>query len=250
AWKILYNTAFQEPAPILLFGGWSGRQANPQLKPEKVRNLELIWMDHQSHSTHEFSLYQSNFQNVIKEEAENAGEREIWGLEYRGRHDIENFIGADQHDISLFFNYTFTHTKSSIIYDFNTKQWVDGSGEIGDIAKHKFNLGINIPTSKRWNLNFRGNYVGKRKLYLRNPLRRDGKSLGSHFLVNTAVTYEVKKGVDIVFKVVNIFDKNYFLPGGESASSGDNFNEPSQGWHNSVIPTPGRSFYVSLNMSF
>ncbi len=42
--KLLYGTAFQEPAPIQLWGGWSGRAANPNLKPEKAENLELIYM--------------------------------------------------------------------------------------------------------------------------------------------------------------------------------------------------------------
>jgi hypothetical protein len=39
-----YWDAFQEPAPQLLWGGWSGRLANPDLDPEEVRNYEIIGM--------------------------------------------------------------------------------------------------------------------------------------------------------------------------------------------------------------
>lgn len=42
--KLVYGEAFQEPAPILLWGGWSGRTGRADMKPEKARNLELIGM--------------------------------------------------------------------------------------------------------------------------------------------------------------------------------------------------------------
>lgn len=55
--KLVYGEAFQEPAPIQLFGGWSGRNANPNLLPEKARNLELITMIKHSFLIHQLSIY-------------------------------------------------------------------------------------------------------------------------------------------------------------------------------------------------
>ncbi|MEK7990809.1 MAG: TonB-dependent receptor, partial [Thiotrichaceae bacterium] len=110
--KTLYGKAFQEPAPILLWGGWSDRSANPDLQPEKVQNLEFIAMYHTDNLWQEWSLYASHYTDVIKEEAENAGTRDIWGLEYRSKWSFAHFAkGLD--DITAYFNYTYTHPESS-----------------------------------------------------------------------------------------------------------------------------------------
>jgi len=40
--KLMYGEAFQEPAPAQLWGGWTGRKANPDLKPlvELIKNTK------------------------------------------------------------------------------------------------------------------------------------------------------------------------------------------------------------------
>ena len=49
------NENFQEPAPIQLWGGWNGRQANPDLEPEKAQNLEFIAMYQTEHAFNDVS---------------------------------------------------------------------------------------------------------------------------------------------------------------------------------------------------
>ena len=77
ALKLVYGEAFQEPAPIQVWGGWNGRRANPDLEPEKARNIETIAMYQTGRVFHDASLFFSHYEDVIKEDAENAGTRDL-----------------------------------------------------------------------------------------------------------------------------------------------------------------------------
>ncbi len=244
--KLLYGEAFQEPAPLQLWGGWSGRQANPNLKPEKARNLEFVAMHQMKHLFHEISLYHARYTDVIKEEAENAGNRDVYGFEYRAKSSFPNFIPKSS-DITSYFYYTFTKVTSSVHY--NHGAWEEGETNLGDIAAHKFNLGVNIPVAQRWNFNIRGNFVGERELYTRNPLRAQGEKLDSYFTLNGTVGYQYDP-FNISVKVLNILDEEYFHPGVEGANSGNDFTQRSQGYMNSIIPQAGRSYWVTLGLTF
>ncbi len=274
--KLLYGEAFNEPQPRQLFGAWSGRTADINLKPEKARSYEIIYFQQGKGLLNEFSLYYSRYENVIKESAKNAGKRRIYGFEYRLKYSFENFIPrSDQ--VSVYFNYTFTESLSSIYYDhklapnIKTEAWMEGEtflGQyeylypdlspnlprkqkyttLGDIAPHKFNVGINLPILESWNINLRGNYIGKRQLYGRNPLRDKGITTSPYFLLHLTITYTLKEYGYISFKVGNLLNHSYLHPGGEAAGAGDNYYFRSAGYHSSLLPQADR-FYV-LNCTF
>jgi iron complex outermembrane receptor protein len=248
ALKVLYGEAFQEPAPIQLWGGWNGRLANPDLEPEKARNAEFIAMYQTEHLFHDLSFYYSHYENVIKEEAENAGSRDIWGIEYRGRYTLPNFI-SNASEISGFLNYSYTHVKSSIHFNHTSLQWEDGDTNLGDIAPQKINAGINVPMSNHWDLNLRTNFVSRRELYSQNPLRAQGKTIDPYVVLNGALSYTYRPFM-ITAKVLNLFDKTYFHPGVEQADSGDDFSKRSLGFRNSLIPQPKRSFVVRFSIAY
>ena len=264
--KLLYGTAFQEPAPIQLWGGWNGRAANPDLQPEDAQNMELIFMYQADNWLHDVSLFAANYENVIKEEAENAGDRNTYGLEYRGKFKYANPIeGAGL--ISGYLYYTHTKAYSSVTYDHAAGLWV-GAGidsctqanvgydacvdmdvELGDIAPHKINAGINWPLSEDWQLNVRANWVSDKKLYVRNPLRDKGRENDSYLVFDANLRYQMDYFA-LSFKVRNLFDETYYHSGVEGAESGDDFTRRSQGWRNSLIPQPKRSFMITLSMDF
>ncbi len=268
--KLLYGTAFQEPAPIQLWGGWSGRAANPDLRPEDAQNLEFIFMYQQANWLHDVSVFAAHYEDVIKEEAENAGERNTFGVEYRGKYQFANPISGAG-DVTGYLYYTYTKTKSSVSYDHAIGQWVgqgiascgavnqdydlsydackDMNVELGDIAPHKVNVGVNWPLSKRWNLNVRANWVASKKLYVRNPLRDKGRENQAYTVVDANLTYDFAP-FSLSFKVRNLFDETYYHSGVEGAESGDDFTQRSLGWRNSLIPQAGRSFMVRLSMTF
>jgi iron complex outermembrane receptor protein len=280
--KFIYGTAFQEPGPILLYGGWNGRRANADLKPEEIVNYELIWLYQMSNWSHDISIYLSKYEHVIKEQAENAGEREITGFEYRGRFQFENFI-SDAPSIEGYVNYTFTDTMSNITYDHQMGAWI-GSGidactsgekssgdimcrsvneEIGDIAPHKLNVGVNIPITHAFFMNLRANYVSERTPYLRNTLRANDTKIDSYIVANANFGFEYAN-LRLDFTVNNLFNTEYYHPGILSANSGDapvdaqgNLSRydngnlvRSQGFQSSVIPQLERNFSLSLSMSF
>ena len=243
--KFLYGKAFQEPSPVQLWGGWLGRTGNPNLKPEKAENLELIIMHKQKHWLHDLSLFAAHYKDVIKEEAENAGTRNIWGVEYRGRFNYPNPLFKNAANMTGNLYYTYTKSLSSITYNQTTKTWLDQTSELGDIAPHKINLGIDIPFDQHWHLNWRTNYVSNRILYSRNPLREEGKIAKSYMISNLTLGYR-QKIFDLSFTVKNLFDKEYYFPGGEQADSGDDFSQRSLGFRNSLIPAEKRSFWLNF----
>jgi len=274
--KLFYGEAFQEPPPQLLFGGWSGRQANPDLKPEKVKNIEFSSMyNFSGRLMNEINFYYSMYSDVIKEEAENAGERTVFGIEYRLNYSIPNFISGLP-DISGYMNYSYTYPRSSKYFDHlreipdpdnpgETKiepGWIDRWSDLGDIAPHKINFGINLPITKMFNIFIKANWVSAKKLYSRNALNYSMSSetedkyfdsdgnLKPYLLLYANVASHYKYG-SIAFKIDNLLDSKIMHSGVESASSGDgSVAERSLGWHNSLIPIPGRTFWLTLTAKF
>ncbi|MBL4861853.1 MAG: TonB-dependent receptor, partial [Crocinitomicaceae bacterium] len=251
--KLVYAEAFQEPAPIQLFGGWSGRQSNPNLNPEKARNLELIGMYNLGPVLFDASVFYAKYDNVIKEEAENAGERTIYGVEVRTNYAFKNFIPKASR-ISGYVYYSYIKAMSGMFYDHNETdpnidKWKEGEAELGDIAPHKINMGINLPLVKGVNLNVRGNYVSQRLVYLRNALRAKEYKIDEYFTLDGTISYNVSF-LTLAIKVKNILDKEHFHPGPESASAGDDFSNRSLGYQNSVLPQAGRSYLVSATFRF
>ncbi len=245
--KLVYGEAFQEPAPSQLFGGWNGSFANEDLKPEEAKSLEYIVLWLAPHWLHEISVYHSEYTNVIKEEAENAGRRTVTGFEYRGRFNFENFFPAQ--NIDGFVYYTFTQARSAITYDQDAKQWVARESDLGDIAPHKILFGINCPISHGVSINVRGRIISDRTLYSRNPLRAQGKDLDGYQVVDTSLLFD-KDDYHLTVAIKNILDAKYFHPGAEQADSGDDFSQRSAGFRNSLLPQPGRSFNVILSLNF
>jgi len=190
----------------------------------------------------EVSVYEARYENVIKEEAKNEGKRKIRGLEYRARHQFSNPLRISTH-----FYYTYTRSKSDIFYDFESGEWIDGIKELGDIATHKVTAGFYLPFRGSFGWYFNINYIGERNLYLRNPLRAQGREVDEYFTLDTAINYNWKN-LRVTFKVKNLSDEAYFHPGPGSADSGNNFSQRSAGYNNSLVPQLGRS--LSLNFRY
>ena len=238
--KLIYGEAFQEPAPKDLYGGWSGREANSDLRPEKSRNIELILL-HQTHRfIHDFSLFHANYSNVIAG-GENVGGRHIIGLEYRGQYTLNNPFYRDE-SITGRFYYTYTDAESDHQFFQESGTWEHYDAEQGDIAPHKITWILNWPLNRHWNVNFQSNWVSKRKLFSENPLRADSNSAReedreakAYTTTDVNVIYS-QGGFSAGIKINNLFEEDYLLPGVESANSGDSETGPSEGFQNSLIP--------------
>ena len=246
--KLIYGEAYQEPAAKQLYGGWSGRKANPDLQPEQASNIELILQHQNQYWLHDFSLYLANYENVIRENATNDAERDILGLEYRGKF---NFSGLDSvfSQLSGSLYYTYTRADTSQSYDHENGNWIEKDVRLGDIAPHKINLSLDFPVAEGWYLNIKSNFYSRTSLYSRNPLTIDGKKVGSRVIFDSTVSYK-DANWQLFLKVLNIFDREVLAPGINNANSGDDFSQRSKGYDNSLQPQPGRSLWMTLNYSF
>ncbi len=248
AFKVIYGEAFQEPPAQQLYGGWSDRQANADLLPEKANNIELVLMHQGDQWLHDVSLYSARYSNVIREDALNDAERDIWGLEYRGRFEYPNFfVGVDA--ISGNFYYTYTKAKSSRSFDHDLGDWIAQEIELGDIAPHKVNAAINIPFSETWSVHFKGNFLSRTKLYSRNPLSIQGVEVGGRMIFDLALNYDIGQ-LRTSVKVENLFDRKVLAPGLRKADSGNDFTQRSKGYGNSLTPLPGQSLWLSVVYTF
>lgn len=246
--KLVYGEAFQEPPAKQLYGGWSDRQSNPDLKPEQVKNLELIVMHKSQHWLHDISLYHAKYQEVIREDAMNDAKRNSWGLEYRGQFEYDNLLSGQEAITGQLF-YTYAHTKSNQSYDHQQNQWYEESTTLGDISPHKVNFIVNVPVSASFNVNIKANYLHRTPLYSRNPLTTQEIEVASRVIFDTAFSYQSTQWL-FSLKAMNIFDRKVFAPGVGKANSGNDFSQRSLGFNNSLSPQPGRSLWLAAEYTF
>ncbi len=246
--KLVYGEAFQEPPAKQLYGGWSDRNANPDLKPEHAKNLELILIHKTQHWLHNVSLYHAKYYDVIREDAINDAKRDSWGLEYRGQFEYDNLISGQAAITGQLF-YTYAETKSNQSYDHQEGQWYEKSTSLGDISPHKINLIVNIPVTAAFNINFKANYFHRTPLYSRNPLTEQEIKVSSRVLFDTAINYQHSHWL-LSFKAMNVFDRKVFAPGTGKANAGNDFSKRSLGFNNSLSPQPGRSLWLTAGYSF
>ena len=243
--KLLYGQAWQEPPMIQVYGGWNGRNANPGLQPEKAANSELVLMHATPGWLHEVSLYDARYDNAIREDAINAAGRHVQGAEYRGRFELD----VRHQRLSGYLYYTFTQARDDEHYDPVAGKWVAGEEDIGDIARHKLQLGLQIPLADGWDLNLRGRYVGKRELYSRNPLRAQGDALAAYVTSDLNLRYR-QNSWSVALAVNNLFDTAYETPGIASANAGVDTTQRAAGYYNSLLPQAGRSVYVTVGRRY
>lgn len=302
--KLLYGEAFNEPPPLLLYGGFSGRVSDANLRPEKVKTTELVLMRQGKQIFNEASFFYSRYEDVIRESGPNGGRRRIYGLEYKFKWNFNNFI-TNSAPISFYTYYTYTLAQSDTYYDHNMKQWKDGATplgqyeylfqgakvdgpfgqyynglasyiprerkftNLGDVAPHKINIGINLPIRETFILNFRGNFVSAREFYSRNVLSNNGplpdtetetllrrsaqqeqKRLEPYIVFDTGFTFNFKEYGFFTFKIMNLFNEYYVHPGVGNGNAGNYYYARSTGYDSSILPQPGRSYMVNLTLTF
>jgi len=251
--KLIAGTAFQEPPPGLLFGGWNGRAANPELEPERAYDADLVLMLQRGRFYGDLSAFYAHYTHVITEEqSRNQGTRDAFGGELKVRATAPNPIPRTT-DLELWANLTTTFSYSSIAYDFATATFVRDRTPVGDIAPVKAHLGLSCPLAAGLHATLRSNLISGRKLYLRNALRDPrrpdgGRELDAYMTLDGFVGYEhgpLRLGV----LGRNLLGADYFHPGVEQADSGDDFTAArSGGFRNSLVPQPGRSVMLTLGL--
>ncbi len=201
------------------------RIANPGLKTENIKNIELNGAVRLNKNFNaDINLYKEYINDVVgtvpvpgdatKTHNDNIGEFEIKGIQANLNYQLNSF--------SAWFNYTFCDPRQT----YSESGAVDN--QVGDIAKHQFNIGVNKLFYKKLNVNLRTNFTGERKVGPGTTVPLNSASFPSVAIFNGAVSYsnpDLLKGVEVQVVCNNLLDTEYYHPGTKAA---DGVNAPTE----------------------
>ncbi len=253
--KFLAGNAFQEPAPRLLYGGWTGSGSDPNLRPERSRTIEASGSYTVSNLSGLLSVWDVRNRDTIintKAGAQNIGRRHVDGLDLHGQMLINVPSLASALRLWGYYSHIFKADEDKI-----SKAGVKlGTGFIGDLAKDELWLGATADVTPKITTTLRSRYVSSRKTVDSNPI----DSVPSYFTADfTGRIHDVlAPGLGLSLNVLNLFDKHYYQPGVRDANSGDTpgFFDAKGVWHgsggfyNSLLPQPGRAVMVTLDFRY
>jgi outer membrane receptor for ferrienterochelin and colicins len=193
--KALYNTAFRSPKP------WDFQYGtgNPDLRPEKMKSLELIiaWQ-----TLKELSFTGSVFNNLITDK-----------LTKETTPTIDRWINKDKLNTTGFeLSGNFNTGKLQLYadYSFNDSRDMDNVS-IPEISKHTANAGFTWALIDRMKINLRANYLGERKNPFIIPATGDYR-IDDALIFNGCVSYSLFRCFNLSFKMNNILNAEYYHP--------------------------------------
>ena len=252
--KALYGEGFHEPTPRALYGGWAGLGSDPDLQPERSRTFELGLIHSGGVVSQTAGFYYIHNEDTILQfegGARNAGKRTIRGVDY--------FLEASPqvaglHDLRFWIYYSYIDTEGDEIYDAALDVYT--RDRIGDIATHKVHFGVTCRPVRNITAVLLGRYIGPRPTVWSNPV----DEIGDYVVVDLSLRYEniAATGLDVSLRIKNVTDREYEHPGSREANAGvtpgafdgEATWQGSAGWYSSVLPQPGRQWYLSLGYAF
>jgi outer membrane receptor for ferrienterochelin and colicins len=270
--KLIYAEAFKEATNWDKYSTVKNQRekANPDLKPEKVRNLEFSMS---RNIGKEFfasvSAYYANYKNIIQtvkfgsgsagsKMFASIGKQEVFGVQATAQYRFSE--QSQLKNLSFYGNYTYTlpyvidpldEYGENVILDENGK--AIHKQRVGDMARHQFNLIGNYIWVNKFNFNLRLNYVGKKVTGPGTSISTNLESWNetdtehvfpAHTLLNGSVLFtglKEKTGLELQLIANNILDKKYYSPGVREA---DNKR------YSSVLPQNGFNIHLRLFYSF
>ncbi len=244
SFKTSYGTGFQSPAPRNLYGGWGGLNINENLKPDKIKAIDLGISTKFSNVGLVATFFGHEITNSILQ-GENLPKKTIFGTELK-----MNFILVASskyiENALIHINYSYVNAK----YETARTNTITGrtSNLVGDIAPHKLNIIFSADAFKYFHLNIRNNYIHQRPTTISNPV----ENIDAFFVTNLdfQLINLFKNKLIFFINVNNVFDTEYYHPGIDAANAGEDISTPSNGWYSSRLPQPGRTFIGGIRMNF
>ncbi len=223
--KAIYSRGIMNVSNWTKYSTAGNRIANPGLKTENIKNIELNGAVRLSKSFNaDINFYKEYIDDVVgtvpvpgdatKTHNDNIGKFEIKGVQANVNYQFDSF--------SAWFNYTFCDPRQT----YSETGVVDN--RVGDIATHQFNLGVNKLFYKRLNVNLRTNFTGERKVGPGTTVPLNSASFPSVAIFNSAVGYsnpDLLKGIEIQVVCNNLLNTEYDHPGTKAA---DGINAPTE----------------------
>jgi len=250
ALKFLYGTAFRQPSIFELESEFRG---NENLTPEEIQTFEI---EARSQVTSQFSLKTNLFYSIVTDF--------VGKVEDLTKPSLERFENLQGETLIRGASLEADYRPSEVTYFFANYTFTQGRGEdepwdtIVQTARSKFNAGVNRQWPERsLNVNFRLNYVGKRRaqptnLWVQNNVGKDAPSyLKSHLVVG----YTGLANVDVQVIVKNLFDEQYYGLARESGNSNiDDYDYETApnppGFIPAYHPQPGRTTLLRATFQF
>ncbi len=250
--KLLYGEAYQEPPPSILYANFEGREASSDLEPEESSTIEASATYTAEKYTVTASVYKVNVDNTLVDlegRTQNAGTRDILGADL-----FLQFLplATETHKLRTWAFYSYIQGEEEK-YNSEGNAYTE---DIGDLSNHKIKMGLTYNYQQDFQATLLARYIGERETVASNPIDK----VDANFVMDANVGYNNIFGTNLglSFRVTNIFDTKYFHPGVSSANAGTTpgyFNNDgrwigSGGWYNSLLPQPGRTYFVSLKLNF
>lgn len=163
--------------------------SNPNLKPEKSRNVEAHIAYRNDTSSIALTAYQNKIRDMIAYDAIAAMPNNIDRAKIKG--------------LTISAEHAFKNTKVYANVDFMNPRDDKSGKQLPRRAKQVYNLGVNHRMNA-WDFGAEYQFVGKRYDDIANDVR-----LGGYSLVNLTATYDFTKNVGVQVRWNNVFDKNY-----------------------------------------
>jgi len=258
--KLLYGTAFRAPS---IFETRDEFRGNTGLEPEKIATYEFennikVFSNNEREYFNDlhlkFNFFFSELKDFISlvpdasraggERYDNIGKSYIRGISTRLDLNVMK-------DLLFYFNYIYLQAKEE------GADWAD----IDHTAKHKINTGFNwLTLDEHLNINFRVNYVGKRKVPVTNAFFNNHAP--EYFKANLAFTGKNlvndplwKVDVEPQLIIKNLFDEDFVGVGRQSGSSDRNAFDPDTnpnpaGFIPPYHPQPGRTWFFNVKFTY
>jgi outer membrane receptor for ferrienterochelin and colicins len=213
---------------------------NPGLKPETIYNYELSVAGKISDAfSADIDFYYSYVKDVVSAvlggrvmQNQNIGEFKIKGIQ------SNIYFKSPNKKWQATLNYAFTDPYQTKSVDTLNKV-TDVDLKVSDIASHKINGILNVVVLKKFNVNFRGNYLSTKKNSLETSVPNNQLLFDGYFIGNAAISAtNLLKGITLQFTCNNIFNKTYYSPGIRTAGGVRVPNE---------ILQMRRNFFLKLN---
>ncbi len=198
------NTAFKAPTfndlYYPLMGPWFDYSGNPNLLPEKSRNIEASLRYEDADSKASIVIYQNKIRNFINPYVCQAY---MFGFCSFGR--PENVDSATLRGVTLTGERSFGHTRLRASADFQDPRDDATGNQLSRRARqiYRFHASHRLDN---WTLGAEYLFVGKR---YEDPANQD--PMGGYSLVNLTAEYAFSKSTAIQVRWNNVLDKNYAL---------------------------------------
>jgi iron complex outermembrane receptor protein len=200
--KLLYGTAFRAPNAFEMFYAGVGYKASPGLRPERIRNMELVWEQGLGRYLHlAGSLFHNRIGGLISQHTDPADGlivyRNTEGVSSHGLHI--QLDGRLRSGLEGKFGYTFQQVEDRVSHQ-----------PLTNSPKHMAKLNLSVPLwRERLFASIGGKYVARRKTL-------GGSHVGGHTNLDlTLLARRLGRGLDLSATVYNLLDKGYADPAGE-----------------------------------